>query len=52
MAVTTTTTLVADSSLSFYLFLVGLGCGLSHGHDPEAVLSALPSSLCRRPWLR
>jgi hypothetical protein len=47
-----TATLVDDSGISRYLVLVGLGHGLSHGHGPEAVLGALPSSLYYRPWLR
>jgi hypothetical protein len=47
-------TLVADSGLSRYSFLIGLGCGFSHahGHSPKAVLGLLPSSLCRRSLLR
>jgi hypothetical protein len=44
-----TATLVADSGLSRYSFLVSPGCGLghAHGHGPEAVLGVLPSS--RKP---
>jgi hypothetical protein len=41
-------TLVADSGLTRYSFVVGLG----HAHGPEAILSALTSSLCRQPLLR
>jgi hypothetical protein len=45
-----TATLVADSGLCRYLFLIGLGCGLSHAHahGPEFVLGALSSSLRHR----
>jgi hypothetical protein len=41
---------VADSGLSHHSFLGNLG--LTHAHGPEAVLDALPSSLCRQPLLR
>lgn len=49
MVAMATGTLVADSGLSCYSFLVGLG--LVHAHGPKAVLGALPSGICRQPLL-